>query len=79
MQTEMFIDIWFVLPLSGPSQYKNWTQIGNLTIWKPLQERNQSGRDELELTNVDGLYGGLSPHQRLDLLNRKIKPDGRLV
>ncbi len=36
--------------------------------------------DELDLSNLEGIAGvGLSPVQRLDMINKKIKPDGRYV
>jgi hypothetical protein len=41
--------------------------------------KSTTAGDELDLSNMADFNGGLSPVQRLDLINKKIKPDGRLV
>ena len=53
----------------------------SLKYARPLQERNRAASDEFDLSNLDldGVCGGLTPVQRLDLINRKIKPDARSV
>ena len=41
------------------------------------QRLEKSNRDELDLSNLEAVSAGLSPMQRIDLINKKIKPDGR--
>ena len=55
-------------------------QIDRRNAMQQQQTTSSFNRDEMDLSSAEGIPGvGLSPVQRLDMINKKIKPDGRFV